>query len=143
MTPGALVCFLVASRFGADAMTLVAKEENKKVAVGADALQQVMRNVNHEDPIAKAVAINLYYETRCPDCVEFINQTLRPLWNNKDIRPHLNITMNPYGNAMSIPVAKVSEGYKAAMNYDGEGNEENVQQEPEAEDQPEPEEEEV
>lgn len=115
MSPVALVCFLVASRFGTDAMTLVAKEENKEVVVGADAKQQMMRNVNlkaKQDPAAKAVTINLYYETRCPDCVEFINQTLRPLWNNKDIRPHLNITMNPYGNAMSIPVAKVSEGYK-------------------------------
>jgi len=185
MSPVVLAFVLIASRFGADAMTFVTKEEEKGVAVGADAKQQLLRNVHREAEImrsekrdvptpptealfstqefpdihgdaqnpwtwtkdgkggwkrssvtpeqaqqakevvdkasqvadeavglAKSVNINLYYETRCPDCVMFINQTLRPLWNNKEIRPHLNITMNPYGNAMSIPVSKVSEGYK-------------------------------
>jgi len=58
------------------------------------------------------VAINLYYETKCPDCTEFITKILAPMWNNTDIRPHLNITMNPYGNAKSVPLGQISEGYK-------------------------------
>jgi len=106
-----LVCFLAVSLFSANAATL--KDE---VVVGADA-RQMMRNVNHQKNAtpaspAKTITINLYYETKCPDCIEFINGTLEPLWRNKDIRPHLNITMNPYGNAMSIPLKSVSEGYK-------------------------------
>jgi len=69
------------------------------------------------DAVAKAVkkgpvSISLYYETRCPDCIQFINQTLAPLWANAELRANLNITMNPYGNSESIPTAKVSEGYK-------------------------------
>lgn len=58
------------------------------------------------------VSINLYYETRCPDCIEFINGTLAPLWRTKSLQGLLNVTMNPYGNAMSVPTVNVSEGYK-------------------------------
>lgn len=81
---------------------------NTKEAVSTDAAGD-----NAVDPTTHGpVSINLYYETRCPDCIMFINQTLEPLWRTKGLDKHLNITLNPYGNAMSIPVANVSEGYK-------------------------------
>jgi len=112
------VCFLVSVLVCADAAALTTKEDAAEVVVGADA-KQIMRNAKKGDATAKKdtaptklVSINLYYETRCPDCIEFINNTLAPMWANKDIRPHLNITVNPYGNAMSIPMANVSAGYK-------------------------------
>jgi len=112
------VCFLVSVLVCADAAALTTKEDAAEVVVGADA-KQIMRNAKKGDATAKEdtaptklVSINLYYETRCPDCIEFINNTLAPMWANKDIRPHLNITVNPYGNAMSIPMANVSAGYK-------------------------------
>lgn len=118
-----------------DAMSVI-RQEASEVMVGADA--KVMLNANSgtpdktekleqdktqsdEDPKTLAtaddkltgpVSISLYYETRCPDCILFINQSLAPLWANEDLREHLNITINPYGNSMSIPVSKVSDGYK-------------------------------
>lgn len=95
-----------------DAAAVTHKAE---VAVGSDAKQQIMRNEKLQaQPAAapKVVNLNLYYETRCPDCVQFINETLAAMWQNEDLRPHLNVTMNPYGNAMSLPVATVSDGYK-------------------------------
>jgi interferon gamma-inducible protein 30 len=60
----------------------------------------------------KKVKIELYYETRCPDCIEFINMSLAPLWRNADLRKHYDIKMNPFGNAQSVPVSEISEGYK-------------------------------
>jgi len=61
---------------------------------------------------SKIVAgFELYYETACPDCIKFINQ-LEKYWRDDDLRPHINITLNPYGNAESIPISKVSRGYK-------------------------------
>jgi interferon gamma-inducible protein 30 len=119
----AFLGFLAAFLADAHAVTLIAKEhkEQTQIIVGSDA-KQMMRNArynaashkvqNQKSTAAKTVEINLYYETRCPDCVMFINQTLEPLWRNKEMRPHLNITVNPYGNAMSIPVEQVSAGYK-------------------------------
>lgn len=116
-----LVCLLAVLFFldFADAAVVTAKvpdagalSETVGVEVGADA-KQMMRS--HPSPAPKAaskVAITLYYETRCPDCVMFINQTLAPLWGNKDLRLHLNLSIVPYGNAMSIPTANISEGYK-------------------------------
>jgi hypothetical protein len=55
--------------------------------------------------------IALYYESRCPDCVLFINNSLAPLWQNKDLNQHIELTMNPYGNAMTVPMSQISEGY--------------------------------
>lgn len=125
MSSVAFICFLTTFAFVAEAVVITNKADEAEIIVGADA-KQMMRNVNHPASThakaadknatsaapAKTVNINLYYETRCPDCIEFINGTLAPLWRNKEMRPHLNITMNPYGNAMSLPVANVSEGYK-------------------------------
>lgn len=68
--------------------------------------------VGDNDTDIKTVNIQLYYETRCPDCIQFLNQTLEPLWRNQELRKHLNLTVNPYGNSMSLKVAEVSEGYK-------------------------------
>lgn len=115
MASVAIACLYAAALFTADAV--VTKADDAVVEVRADA-KQIMRNVNMKPAAAaapapaKTVVINLYYETRCPDCVEFINQTLAPMWRNKELRPHLNITLNPYGNAMSVPLKSVSPGYK-------------------------------
>mmetsp|Transcript_98374 Transcript_98374/g.188752 ORF Transcript_98374/g.188752 Transcript_98374/m.188752 type:complete len:282 (+) Transcript_98374:71-916(+) len=58
------------------------------------------------------ISVELYYETRCPDCTSFLSQTLGPLWQDLSLRSSLNLTMYPYGNAMVVPVSKISEGYK-------------------------------
>jgi hypothetical protein len=129
MSSVAFLCVLASCVFNAQTATLGGKASDAQVVVAADAKQHLMR---HETPHsatrpehdleddaddnatgpAETVNIHLYYETRCPDCIMFINQTLAPMWNNLELRPHLNITMNPYGNAMSLPLKNVSEGYK-------------------------------
>jgi interferon gamma-inducible protein 30 len=125
MSSVAFLGFLAAVLVNANAVSITTKEETE-VVVAADAKQQMMRNANYnaaghkaqsgnssgDSSTVKTVNIHLFYETRCPDCVMFLNQTLEPLWRNKEMRPHLNITVNPYGNAMSLPVANVSDGYK-------------------------------
>jgi len=112
-----LFCFLATSIVSTNAATLGQVEIN-------DAAEVKQRMVRSEEPESSAatkeatatktkqnLTIELYYESRCPDCVEFVNNTLRPIWNS-DLRDHLTLTMNPYGNSMSVPVKNVSEGYK-------------------------------
>jgi len=131
MSSVASFCFIAGFLVCTDAVAVTHQADEAAVMVGSDA-KQIMRNVNLQpeapsyqpeskadsDPAnttvkpLKSININLYYETRCPDCVQFINETLAVMWENTDLRPHLNITMNPYGNAMSLPLANVSEGYK-------------------------------
>jgi len=60
----------------------------------------------------KKVSVDVYYETRCPGCLLFINRTLEPLWRQKGMADVLNISMITYGNGMTIPIKDVSEGYK-------------------------------
>lgn len=58
------------------------------------------------------VNIDVYYETKCPGCVMFINTTLEPLWRTAGMKDVLQISLFTYGNAMTIPVANISQGYK-------------------------------
>lgn len=53
------------------------------------------------------VTVNLYYESLCPDCVEFISQKLCPLW--EDMSNYLRIDFVPYGNAETIISNKTGE----------------------------------
>jgi interferon gamma-inducible protein 30 len=69
------------------------------------------RNATHASDHSK-LKIELYYESRCPDCVLFINNTLGPLWRNEELNAHIDLVMNPYGNAMTVPMSQISEGYK-------------------------------
>lgn len=58
------------------------------------------------------VAIEVYYETRCPGCMQFINKTLETLWRNAGMKKTLNISMIAFGNGQLVPTANISEGYK-------------------------------
>lgn len=58
------------------------------------------------------VSIEVYYETRCPGCMEFFNKTLETLWRNAGMKKTLNISMIAFGNAELVPTAQISEGYK-------------------------------
>lgn len=134
MSSVAFVAFIAASLFGTDAAVALTSGAHHTDPLGlfdddppastAGAASRLMRgesiiaqktqNVSTSVYTGKNATVNvhLFYETRCPDCIEFINGTLAPLWRNKEMRSRLNITMNPYGNAMSLPVEKVSAGYK-------------------------------
>lgn len=58
------------------------------------------------------VSLDVYYESRCPGCLLFINKTLEPLWRTPGLKDVLNISMVTFGNSRSVPVAEISEGYK-------------------------------
>jgi len=60
----------------------------------------------------KRVHIQLFYETRCPDCTGFLNRTLEPITLNEDFKDRYDIDLNPYGNAQTVQVKQISEGYK-------------------------------
>lgn len=61
---------------------------------------------------ATKVNLDVYYETRCPGCLLFINQTLEKLWRHPGVKDFVNITMYTYGNGMTIPIEDISPGYK-------------------------------
>jgi hypothetical protein len=61
---------------------------------------------------AHKVDMDVYYETRCPGCLLFLNQTLEPLWRNKNNSDIFNINLYTYGNGMTVPTVNISEGYK-------------------------------
>mmetsp|Transcript_7062 Transcript_7062/g.12154 ORF Transcript_7062/g.12154 Transcript_7062/m.12154 type:complete len:314 (-) Transcript_7062:50-991(-) len=58
------------------------------------------------------VHIQVYYETRCPYCVSFLNATLGSFWQKSDLKSNVNISLYPYGNAQTVLVSNVSMGYK-------------------------------
>eukprot|EP00413_Alexandrium_margalefii_P010022 CAMPEP_0204531502 /NCGR_PEP_ID=MMETSP0661-20131031/11202_1 /ASSEMBLY_ACC=CAM_ASM_000606 /TAXON_ID=109239 /ORGANISM="Alexandrium margalefi, Strain AMGDE01CS-322" /LENGTH=244 /DNA_ID=CAMNT_0051537661 /DNA_START=68 /DNA_END=799 /DNA_ORIENTATION=+ len=58
------------------------------------------------------VTVELFYETMCPYCHQFINDTLLPLWSDPVIRPLMDLRMLPAGNVQVLPTARVSEGYR-------------------------------
>lgn len=72
---------------------------------------EAKQKAGDKDKVDK-VRIELYYETLCPYCRRFISKSLVPLWEDKNFRDIVNITMVPYGNAMTLAVANVSAGYK-------------------------------
>lgn len=59
------------------------------------------------------VAIEVYYETRCPGCMEFINKTLETLWRNAGMKKTLNISMIAFGNSQLVATENISDGYKS------------------------------
>eukprot|EP00929_Paragymnodinium_shiwhaense_P090967 TRINITY_DN5102_c0_g2_i1.p1 TRINITY_DN5102_c0_g2~~TRINITY_DN5102_c0_g2_i1.p1 ORF type:complete len:340 (-),score=55.58 TRINITY_DN5102_c0_g2_i1:40-1059(-) len=56
--------------------------------------------------------LEVYYETKCPDSLNFLNTTMRYLWADDNMRSLLNVSMYPFGNAAMVPVANVSDGYQ-------------------------------
>jgi len=85
-----------------------------KKAAASDSKSSFMLKKGDPAPknATKKVDIDVYYETRCPGCLLFLNKTLEPLWNVKANRELFNINMYTYGNGMTVPVVNISDGYK-------------------------------
>lgn len=90
--------------------------KNSDKEAGKDADKDTDKDADKETAAVaytgKPVSIEVYYETRCPGCVMFINQTLEPLWRHTGLTGVLNISMYTYGNGMTVPVANISDGYR-------------------------------
>lgn len=46
-----------------------------------------------------SLTVSLYYESLCPDCVQFSKQQLCPLWEESRLSDYFKIEFVPYGNA--------------------------------------------
>merc|ERR1719454_992462 len=97
--------------------TSLETEEQAMARETSTASSRLMRKESHlsagsQDPPAAKVDIDVYFETRCPGCLLFLNKTLEPLWRNKTVRDLFKINMYTYGNGASVAVANISEGYK-------------------------------
>jgi len=55
--------------------------------------------------------VDIYYETRCPFSLEFINTTLREAWEDQELWKHIDVKLHPFGNAHMIEEKKISEGF--------------------------------
>eukprot|EP00420_Gonyaulax_spinifera_P035896 CAMPEP_0197875184 /NCGR_PEP_ID=MMETSP1439-20131203/4497_1 /TAXON_ID=66791 /ORGANISM="Gonyaulax spinifera, Strain CCMP409" /LENGTH=310 /DNA_ID=CAMNT_0043494369 /DNA_START=51 /DNA_END=983 /DNA_ORIENTATION=+ len=64
-------------------------------------------------PVSKdgKVEVALFYETMCPFCHKFFSESLKPLWQDRDFRPLLNVAVHPSGNVQVAPANMVSKGY--------------------------------
>jgi len=98
---------------------LIRSEEAHPDAMERHDLQKQRQAAHaHADPAPAAknasnkVTIDVYYETKCPGCIMFINSTLEPLWRTAGIKDLVQISLFTYGNGMTIPVKNISEGYK-------------------------------
>lgn len=53
------------------------------------------------------------FQSKCPECSAFLNETFAPLWYSAGIRAKLNVELNCYGNTRELPMSEVTEAYKA------------------------------
>lgn len=79
-------------------------------------------NASATNASAAKVKVEVFYETLCPYCQNFITTALASAWGDEELRSRMDIHFYPYGNAMTIPKANVSAGYRywhAELNNDG------------------------
>jgi len=57
------------------------------------------------------VRLNVFYETMCPHCLNFMTQGLRPVWQDPELRAHVDLHLYPSGNAVAVPANNLSAGY--------------------------------
>lgn len=55
--------------------------------------------------------VEIYYETKCPFSLDFLNTSLRQAWEDKDFRKAIDVKLYPFGNAVFYPKKNVSRGY--------------------------------
>mmetsp|Transcript_117678 Transcript_117678/g.313056 ORF Transcript_117678/g.313056 Transcript_117678/m.313056 type:complete len:266 (-) Transcript_117678:124-921(-) len=62
-------------------------------------------------PHAGGVKLELFYESMCPYCHKFFNETLKTLWEDKEMRSLVDLQLHPAGNLQAIDASTVSKGY--------------------------------
>ena len=58
------------------------------------------------------VHLDLYYETLCPDCTEFISGQMYPAWEKLKNTGIFTLKLYPFGNAREFVYANGTLGYK-------------------------------
>jgi interferon gamma-inducible protein 30 len=59
----------------------------------------------------KQVEIDIYYESQCPDSLDFLNTSLRQAYDDKDFWNSMSLRLHPFGNAQDYPSEDLSTGY--------------------------------
>jgi len=60
---------------------------------------------------SKAPVVDIFYESQCPDSLEFLNTTLRQAFEDKQLWNSMELKLHPFGNAKVYPESIISEGY--------------------------------
>lgn len=63
------------------------------------------------DGLVKRTKVDVFYETRCPYSLDFLNTTLREAWEDKEIWNQVDVKLHPFGNAHLYDEKAISEGY--------------------------------
>lgn len=74
-------------------------------------IQDVLEGVGLASPKVK-VPIDVYYESQCPDSLKFLNNTLRQVWESKELNDVIDVRLFPFGNAQLLSEERVHEGYR-------------------------------
>jgi len=61
---------------------------------------------------AAVAHVDIYYEALCPYCHTLLNESVRQVWRDSEMRGRVNISLYPFGNAMAISRSEVSAGYE-------------------------------
>lgn len=65
----------------------------------------------HQKTSKNTAKVEVYYETYCPYCVQFLNGSLRQAWEDVELRERMSLDLHPFGNGRLYPEERVSEGY--------------------------------
>ena len=75
--------------------------QNANIRKECDVLNSCREFYSNTDP----VSIELYYESLCPFCRQFITEQLYPTWNKLLKTGIMNVTLVAYGNAVEKEVS--------------------------------------
>uniref|UniRef100_A0A7S2JEU8 Gamma-interferon-inducible lysosomal thiol reductase n=1 Tax=Alexandrium andersonii TaxID=327968 RepID=A0A7S2JEU8_9DINO len=83
------------------------------LAIGALGIQGDSIAVRRESisQHAGTVQLDLFYESMCPYCHMFINDTLKDLWQDTEMRALVDLRLHPAGNLQALDARSVSKGY--------------------------------
>jgi interferon gamma-inducible protein 30 len=58
------------------------------------------------------VKLELLYETQCPYSLQYITEQLKDVFEDPVLSDHIDLSLVPYGNAMTIKTEGISKGYR-------------------------------
>jgi interferon gamma-inducible protein 30 len=68
--------------------------------------------VHEHGPISKVAKVEIYYETLCPYCTHLFNDSVRPIFEDKELSKRVDFHLYPFGNALVLAKENISEGYQ-------------------------------
>lgn len=61
--------------------------------------------------LQQAPTVDIFYESQCPYSLDFLNTTLRQVFEDKELWHAMTVKLHPFGNAQAIPEKDLSDGY--------------------------------